>query len=138
MMPDSPTIVLLAEDDEFFMKPLTYALEDEGYRVVPAETIESLKEKARQADVLVVDARMSDSELAGVACAAGLIADKIVLAKVPLVFICVLSEHDDVCQQEIRKHAVLADRYVWLQKYFETDLLLETIREDLVKRSSFA
>lgn len=129
------TTVLLAEDDEFFMKPLRYALEDEGYRVLPAETIDSLKQDAPKADVLVIDARMSDNELAGVACAAELIRNRVVSLRVPLIFISVLSEHDDVCQQEIRKHSELMDRYMWLQKYFETDLLLETIREDLQQRS---
>ena len=137
-MPNSPTTVVLAEDDDFFMNPLRYALEDEGYQVLPAETIESLKQNATQANVLVIDARMSDTELAGVACAAQLVANGIVSAKVPLVFISVLSEHEDACQQEIRKHPVLANRYVWLKKYFETDLLLQTIREDLAQRSSRA
>jgi hypothetical protein len=57
-------------------------------------------------------------------------------ADVPLLFISVLSEQDDVSQQELGRHTVLTGRYVWLQKYFETDLLLETFREELGKRSS--
>jgi len=135
-MPDRETTVLLAEDDDFFMKPLTYALVDAGYLVVAAETIESVRKHAREADVLVVDARMSDTQLLGVSTVAQLIEEGVVSSAVPVVFISVLAENDDACQQEIRNLSVLQDRYVWLQKYFETDRLLTAIDEELRARST--
>lgn len=135
-MPPSLTRVLLAEDDDFFMNPLKDALEDEKYQVLTVATIDGLIQYAAQANVLVIDARMSETELAGVACAARLIENGTVSVKVPIIFISVFSENDYVCIQELGKQPALKDRYVWLQKYFETDLLLERIREDLAKRSS--
>jgi len=126
--------VLVADDEAIFLKVLTARLTDEGYEVLPVTNQDELATKAPEADALVVDARLPSEKLEGLEVVASLFQPSPRIGPdTPILFISVHAETDDAIRDKLKQLPALAGRYRWLQKPFETDLLVELLRDALAQ-----
>jgi CheY-like chemotaxis protein len=129
--------VLIAEDNDVFGFTIRDYLEDFDFHVTLVKHVEGLKEHAHEADVIIVDVRLplKDREPVkgqdGINAAADLVKKQIISPKVPVIFISVLGEDESGCQEELKKALLQPDRYCWLQKPIEMELLKKRIGDQL-------
>ncbi len=126
--------VLIAEDERMFLVGYQDYLEDEGFQVIPVSEAQGLLESASTAQVLVVDARLPTEQLEGIEAVTLMLREGKLPDAVPVIFISVLPRDEPLCKHKLDELPIPDDRYVWLQKPFELELLSNTIRGELGKR----
>jgi DNA-binding NtrC family response regulator len=127
--------VLLAEDQIGYRLPIQNFLEDEGFHVIPAEDVDRVWEYGPDADALVVDVRLPSGRLEGIDVVARLITEKQLSPEVPIIFISVHDQTDEICQNKLREFPGWKERYTWLQKPFELELLVKILRDKIPNRN---
>lgn len=128
--------VLLAEDTRTLRQCYTWGLEDEGYEVKAVATADELKTSATDADVLVVDARLpSHEKMEGIASIGELLRENRIAARVPIIFISILDADDSWVVDKLQRSGIPPDRYIWLLKPFEVELLARRIELSLSQRA---
>lgn len=128
------TTVLLV-DDELWLPTQRFEqiFERAGFKVLLAGEIDELLEKLPSADVLIVDARMSDSEFRGVDTVVGLVESGQLPSRVPIIFTSILSESVALPRSKLAILRNRPRRYLWIQKPFDLHYLLLKIREELAQ-----
>jgi DNA-binding response OmpR family regulator len=135
MMNDAIT-VLLADDERAFTVSYGDALIDEGYNVIIVDDVKGVEENAFKANVLIVDARLPSQKLEGLVVVAKLIENGTLPPIVPIIFISIHDENEEPCQKIIEGLPQLRNRYIWLRKPFEIELLVIKIKEQIKIRNA--
>ena len=128
---DIPSTVLLADDEQILLISYRDYLEDCGFRVIAVEDAAGVERHAAESDILVVDVRLPTERLEGLEVIAKLIASDALAPRIPVIFMSVLSEDDDISQKKLQEFSQLRNRYLWLQKPFEGELLAKKIRDQM-------
>jgi CheY-like chemotaxis protein len=109
-------------------------LEDEGSEVEAVADASGVTEYGPTADVLVVDVRLPTRAMEGVTAVADLLREGLIQDHVPVIFISVLDEDDAGCQGKLKEYPFMEGRYIWIQKPFELELLVDMISEEIEAR----
>ena len=132
---DSGITVLVAEDQSSLLYCYQRGLKRAGFRTIAYDSAKDLMEHAGEADVLVVDAQLpSFPGLEGIVAVGQLLESGQLSDRVPVIFISLLEKETPQCQQKLREAKLSDDRYVWLRKPFEVDLLVRRIHDELTRR----
>jgi DNA-binding NtrC family response regulator len=117
--------VLIADDDDGYRFPIVAMFHDEGADVIEVESKEQVIEQAPQADFWVIDVRLPTVAREGIIAVCEL-AKAGFRPQNPVIFISVDTENDAKKElDELRQHNVA---YRWLEKPFELERLLNTIK----------
>jgi DNA-binding response OmpR family regulator len=123
------TTILIADDDPGYLAPLRYFFEDEGWNVIAVATIEDLKRRAMDSDILLVDVKLSSFGHEGITAIATLRKDKQSRLIAPVVFFSVLDESE--CAVELKS---LECRYLWLRKPCSLSTVDATVKKAMEQR----
>lgn len=123
--------VVLADDEDSYLDAYAPYLEDMGFEVTTVKDKESLLKEGPGADVLIVDACLpSDEQMEGIEAVAELIANGRVLRTVPVIFISGYREDTPKVRDRLRSFPILKERFRWVWKDDEFEILGDTIREE--------
>ncbi len=120
--------ILVADDDAGYRYPITCLFQDFKYEVKEASDLGGTVEAARNADIWIIDVRLPSGKMEGIQAVKQL-AEQGVLSKYPVIFISVLPE--SFAESELAaldQHKPSPISYKWIEKGFEPELLLETVR----------
>jgi two-component system, NarL family, capsular synthesis sensor histidine kinase RcsC len=130
--------VLVAEDEPINQILLRDRLKDEGFHVILAKNENEILEYGLQADLLVVDVRLVEIEYPittdhteGIDAVSRLITERGLSSKVPIIFVSIYEETYELYARKLNERPELQQRYRWLQKPFELDLLIDAISKAL-------
>ncbi|MHA2032967.1 MAG: response regulator [Candidatus Kariarchaeaceae archaeon] len=121
--------VLIADDDVGYRFPLASILEDFNYQVFEARNVEEVRKYSDKADIWVVDVRLPSEMLEGIVIVKELLADKNCRLKNKVIFISVLCEED--YKSKLDNFPNIG--YIWIEKPFEPEYLLQTI-DDIIEK----
>lgn len=129
--------VLIAEDEIGHAIPLRNYLEDHGFKPTLVKDVVGLRDNVEDTDILIVDVRLPwqygerIQDLNGITAVAEFLNENKLGPMIPLIFISILAASDKVCQEKLQEVQMPQDRYCWLQKPFEMELLEDKIRDQL-------
>jgi CheY-like chemotaxis protein len=131
-MPDRKLTVLLADDDEVYVLCYKVCLEDAGFEVITAKTRFELLDYAPMTQALVVDACLPSLEMEGIEAVAELLDENQIggpriAADVPIIFNSGYGEDTPTVRDKLRGYPVLANRYEWVCKDGEIEVLIDAI-----------
>ena len=132
---DSTITVLVAEDEPSLLYCYQRGLKRAGFRPIAFDNAKDLLDHAGEADVLVVDVRLpSLAGLEGIVAVGQLQESGRLPNHVPVIFISILEKETPQCRQKLKEAKLPDDRYVWLRKPFEVELLVRRIHDELIRR----
>src|SRR5689334_19172531 len=124
-MKHSETTILVADDDSGIRFAIVGILQDFGFKVVEASNEDELIERAQKADIWVIDARLPTRSYEGI-LAVWKLHERYKCTR-PVIFTSVDSQQFADKQLDRLEKAKI--KFVWLEKPFEPELLVNVIKE---------
>ena len=132
------TRILLVDDTAADLVAIGDFLEDEGFAVDRAETAEEALRLAASAEALVVDVVLepgfeSDQmqRREGIEVVGKLLERGAIDPGTPIIFISKLDHEEPTCQASLKESGIQEDRFRWLRKPIDLDLLEDLLRDGL-------
>jgi CheY-like chemotaxis protein len=126
-------IVLIADDDAGFRYPISSLFKDYGFHVMEASGLDGTVEAAKKADIWIIDVRLPSGVMEGIQAVKQLAQNEI-LPKYPVIFISVLpASYAENELSALKNHKPYPINYMWFEKAFPLELLLDTVREITTK-----
>jgi DNA-binding response OmpR family regulator len=116
--------ILLVDDDDGIRSPLASLLTDHHFKVLAAATEEEMRKHATATQIWIIDVRLPSKDYEGILAVAALAKDG-VRSEYPVVFISVDPEKQ--AQDHLAGLRELGIDYIWLEKPFEFQLLLQRV-----------
>jgi len=121
-------VVLIVDDDHGYRFPIANLFSDQGFSVLQADNVESMRELSSKAGVWIVDVRLPTEKMEGIEAVRQLWNDQ---QRPKVFFISVMPE--GTAQLQLR---ILQDKsipYRWLEKPFELEVLLTEVNDSLAR-----